>query len=312
MVDKTGTLTEGQPLLLAIALAPGAALDEVRLLALTAGAEEGSEHPLAGAVLRAAGARGIVVPAAAAFEAVPGRGVRATVDGRAIVAGSPRFVREAGIAVDDEALAVARDRAATPVAVAVDGVLAGVLAIGDAPREGAAAVVRALGAAGIEVVMLSGDGRGPAEAVAAALGITRVEAEALPADKAARIAALRAEGRQVAMVGDGVNDAPALAAADVGVAMGSATDVAAASAEVVLLRDDLGALAAAVHVARRTRRVVRENLVWALGYNVLMIPAAAGALIPLGGPALSPMLASAAMAGSSLAVVANSLRLRRA
>jgi Cu+-exporting ATPase len=310
VVDKTGTLTEGQPLVLAIEAATG--WDEARLLALAAGAEEGSEHPLAGAVLRAAGARGVVTPPATAFEAVPGRGVRATVEGHAVVAGSPRFVREAGVVVDDAALAGVRARAATPVVVAVDGAVAGVLAIGDAPRAGAVEVVRELRDGGIEVVMLTGDARAPAEAVAATLGVARVEAEALPADKAARVQALRGEGRRVAMVGDGVNDAPALAAAEVGVAMGSATDVAAASAEVVLLRDELGALAAAVRVARRTLRVVRENLWWALGYNVVMIPAAAGALVPLGGPALSPMLASAAMAGSSVAVVMNSLRLRRA
>ena len=288
-VDKTGTLTEGQPFVTS-------GLGDDRVLALVAGAEEGSEHPLAGAFLRAAGARGVAVAKATAFLATPGRGVVATVEGHEVVVGSPRFVRERGIAVD-----AAPPPGATPVVAAIDGEVAAVYAVGDHPRAGAREAVAALAALGVEVVMLTGDARPVAERVAADLGIGRVIAEALPADKAAALAGL---GR-VAMVGDGVNDAPALAAADVGVAMGSATDVATSSAAVVLLRDDLGALAAAIALARRTMRIVRENLAWAFAYNAIAIPAAVAG-------ALTPMLASGAMAFSSLGVVLNSLRLKAA
>jgi P-type Cu+ transporter len=301
VLDKTGTLTEGKPDLIVTDASPGPG--DARVLALVAGAEEGSEHPLAGAFLRAAGAHGVGVPAATAFAAIPGRGVVATVDGHEVVVGSPRLVSERGVAVDAARLDPVTARGLTPVVAAIDGELAAVYGIGDAPRAGATDAVAALGARGVSVVMLTGDAVAVAERVSAELGISAVIAETLPADKAEHVTRLRAGGRRVAMVGDGVNDAPALAAADVGVAMGSASDVATESAEVVLLRDDLGALTASVLLARRTRSVIRQNLFWAFSYNVVALPIAAAGL-------LSPMIASAAMALSSVSVVLNSLRLR--
>jgi Cu+-exporting ATPase len=304
-VDKTGTLTEGRPDLVSTEvvgdLAALGIADEDALLALVASAEEPSEHPLAGAFLRAAGARGVVVRPPDSFAATPGRGVVATVGGREVAVGSPAFLAERGVVVDAVSVPA---RGATPVAAAVDGAAAALYALGDEPRPDARAAVAALRGMGIEVVMITGDARAAAARVAQEVEVSRVLAETLPAEKAARVRALREEGRRVAMVGDGVNDAPALAAADVGVAMGSATDVAAVSAEVVLLRDRLSGLAGAVGLARRTLRIVRENLFWAFAYNVVALPVAAAGL-------LSPMLASAAMSLSSVSVVMNSLRLRR-
>jgi P-type Cu+ transporter len=302
VVDKTGTLTEGQPQLLAIHPLGGG--DERRLLALVAAAEEGSEHPLAGAFLRAAGERAVAVPAAAGFVATPGRGVCAEVEGHQVVVGSPRFLAEQGSPAPAERVAELGAQGLTAVVAAIDGAAAAVFGLGDAPRPGAAEAVRRLRARGIEVVMLTGDSRAVAAQVAAELGITRVVAETLPEAKADEVAALRQAGRRVAMVGDGVNDAPALAAAQVGIAMGSAADIAAESAGVVLLRDDLPALAGTVALARRTLRTIRQNLFWAFAYNVVALPIAAAGL-------LSPMLAGAAMSLSSVSVVLNSLRLRR-
>ena len=309
VIDKTGTLTEGRPEVVVADVSPGRDADEV--LALTAGAEQGSEHPIAGAFLREAGARGIAVPAVARSEITPGRGIVAAVQGREVTVGSPRFARERGVALDEARVATIAERGLTVAVAAVDGTVAAVYGIGDHPRRGAREAIARLRARGIEVVMLTGDARPVAERVAAEIGVARVITEALPEDKAREVAALRAAGRRVAMVGDGVNDAPALAGADLGIAMGSAADVAAESAEVVLLRDDLGSLAAAVELARRTVATIRQNLVWAFAYNVAALPVAAGALYPATGWLLSPMLASAAMVMSSLSVVLNSLRLRR-
>jgi P-type Cu+ transporter len=309
VLDKTGTLTEGQPQLVAAEVGDGWSEDEV--LALAAAAEQGSEHPIAGAFLRAAGARGIAVPHAEEFEAVPGRGVVARVGGREVAVGSPRFARERAATVDDARVAALADRGLSVAVAVVDGAVAALFGVGDHPRPGAPAAIARLRAAGIETVMLTGDARPVAARVAAEVGIDRVVADALPEDKGREVAALRAARRRVAMVGDGVNDAPALAAADLGIAMGSAADVAAQSAAVVLLRDDLAALAGAVAMARRTLATIRQNLVWAFAYNVAALPVAAGILYPVTGWRLSPMLASAAMVLSSLSVVLNSLRLRR-
>jgi len=309
VLDKTGTLTEGRPDLVAVDVVGGRS--DAELLALVASAEEASEHPLAGAFLRAAGARGIAVRHADTFMSSPGRGIVATVAGHEVAVGSPTFLRERGVAIDPARLDALTSGGATPVAAAVDGTLAALYALGDRARPGSRAAVAALHAAGLETVMITGDSRAAAERVAADLGITRTVSETMPQDKAARVQQLRRDGRRVAMVGDGVNDAPALAAADVGVAMGSAADVAAVGADIVLLRDDVSGLSGSVALARRTLRIIRENLFWAFSYNVLALPIAAGALYPSTGWLLSPMLASAAMSLSSLSVVLNSLRLRR-
>jgi len=308
VVDKTGTLTEGRPDIVAVDLI--GEWSEPDLLVLVASAEEPSEHPLAGAFLRAAGARGLTVRPPDTFESTPGRGIAATVAGRSVMVGSPAYLRERGIPLDDDRVAATSATGATPVAAAVDGALAALYGLGDHARAGARAAIAELGVAGIDVVMLTGDARGAAERVAAELGITRVVSETMPGDKAARVEELRRAGRRVAMVGDGVNDAPALAVADVGVAMGTAADVATASADVVLRRDELSGLSGAIALARRTVRVVRQNLFWAFLYNVVSLPIAAGVAYPWTGWLLSPMLASAAMSLSSLSVVLNSLRLR--
>ncbi|MCC6521881.1 MAG: copper-translocating P-type ATPase [Polyangiaceae bacterium] len=304
--DKTGTLTEGRPTLRALLpREPGAGADDA-LLATTAAAQRGSEHPLARAVLSAAAERGLRVAAPTSFRALPGRGVTATVADRDLSVGSPRFMDELGVDRAPLAEAARRHEAAgdTVVWVAADGVLCGALAIGDRVRDGAAAAVRALERQGIETVLLTGDNARAASTVGTELGIANVVAEVLPEDKARTVAALRGAGRVVAMVGDGVNDAPALAAADVGFALATGTDVAMHTAAVTLMRADPALVADAISVSRATLRKIRQNLFWAFGYNVVGIPLAALGL-------LTPVLAGAAMALSSVSVVGNALLLRR-
>jgi len=301
--DKTGTLTEGRPTVREVLALDG---DEGRLLALAAAAQRGSEHPLARAILLAAAERGVAVDSPHDFRALPGRGVEATVGGSRIRVGSPRFLDELGL---ERAPLASRAEAheaagATVVWVAADERLLGAIAIGDRLRAGAATAVARLRARGITTVLLTGDNRRAAAAVARELGIERVRAELGPEDKAREVAALRAGGAGVAMVGDGVNDAPALAAADVGFAMASGTDVAMHTAGVTLVRADPALVADAVSVSRATVRKIRQNLAWAFGYNVVGIPLAA-----LG--YLTPVLAGAAMALSSVSVVASALLLRR-
>ncbi len=309
--DKTGTLTEGRPRLTDLVAAEGFAADEV--LALAAAAEARSEHPLARAILAEAAARGLTLAAAEDASALPGRGLSARVGGRDVLIGNARALSEAGI--DPAPLLPEAQRLAalarTPVLVAVDGRPAALLAVADPVKTGARAAIAALHDMGVRTAMISGDTRATAEAIAAALGIDRVEAEVLPEGKVAAVGALKAEGT-AAFVGDGINDAPALAAADIGIAMGTGTDVAMEAAEVVLMTGDPAAVADAVRLSRATMRNIRQNLFWAFGYNVLLIPVAAGALYPLNGMLLSPMLAAGAMALSSVFVVTNALRLRRA
>jgi Cu+-exporting ATPase len=305
VLDKTGTLTEGRPVVERIV---AGALPEDRLLALAAAAEGGSEHPLARAVIEAARARGLQQLEATRFAATAGGGIEARVDGSAVLVGNRAFLERSGVAVPANALDGSE---MTEIHVAADGTWAGGLGLADQVRPEAAEVVRALELSGLEVVMLTGDGEGPARRVADRLGIRRVVASVRPEGKAHVIRTLRSEGRHVAMVGDGVNDAPALAEATLGVAMGGGTDVAAAAADITLLRSDLRGLAHALGLARRTMAVVRQNLVWAFLYNVVGIPLAAGALYGVTGWLLSPMFASLAMSFSSTAVLANSLRLRR-
>ena len=303
--DKTGTLTEGHPALLACDPAPGHTADEV--LALAAAVQSGSEHPLARAVVTAQAAAATTGPmrAAADIRALPGQGVEGVLDGRRLVLGNARLVREAG--VDMAPLA---DRAASLAAegrtlawLAGDAVLIGLLAFGDAVRPGAAATVATLRGEGRRVVLLTGDSAAAARTTARAVGIDAVEAEALPADKAARVAALRTAG-PVAMVGDGVNDAAALAAADLGIAMAGGTDAAAAAAGITLMRPDPALVPAALDIAARTVGRIRLGLFWAFAYNVVGIPLAALGF-------LSPVVAGAAMAASSVSVIGSALLLRR-
>jgi len=308
--DKTGTLTRGEPEVVAVATT--GTLDEDEVLQLVAGAEGDSEHPLAQAVVRAAAQRGLRPPRAAAFEAVPGHGLLATVEHRRLAVGNARLLEREG--VDTGPLAAqAADLAGqgrTSVLVAVDGRAAAVLAVADAPRETAAAAVAALRELGVRPVMLSGDSRATAERIAAELGIDDVIADVLPADKAATVAALQREGRRVAMVGDGVNDAPALAQADVGIAIGTGTDVAVETADVVLMRSDPLDVATALVISRATKRKMRQNLAWAVGYNSLALPVAAGVFAPLGF-VLRPEIGAISMAGSSVIVALNAVALKR-
>jgi P-type Cu+ transporter len=308
VLDKTGTITHGRPAVTSIDALPGVTEDE--LLRVAASAERGSEHPLAAAIVREAAERGIDLSDATAFEATAGRGVRATVGGASVLVGTPAFLVDAG--ADTTTLESVDLGTATGAWVARDGRAIGIIGLADTVKPGAAEAVERLTKAGIEVWLLTGDRRATAEAVGVRVGIgpERIVAEVLPADKAAAVERLQRDGATVAMVGDGINDAPALAQADLGIAIGTGADVAVQASDVTLVRDDLGAVPAAVRLSRATMRTIRQNLVWAFGYNVLLIPVAAGLLYPLAGLLLTPALAAGAMALSSVSVVLNSLRLR--
>jgi len=309
--DKTGTITKGEPTVTDVNPAPG--FTDLDVLGLAASAEKASEHPLADAVVRAAEVRGAALSPVDGFQAEPGHGVTATAAGRTILVGSARYLAAHGI--DATPGAAGADRLAeagkTAVLVAVDGRYAGALAVADVVRESSAAAVVALRRMGIAAVMLTGDSRKVADAIAREAGIERVIAETRPEDKAAEVWRLQVGGHRVAMVGDGINDAPALAQADLGIAVGTGTDVAIESAGVVLMRGDLMGVATAIALSRATMRTIRQNLFWAFGYNVLGIPVAAGLLHAFGGPLLSPMVAAGAMSLSSVSVVMNALRLKR-
>ncbi|HEX7439711.1 MAG TPA: copper-translocating P-type ATPase, partial [Caldimonas sp.] len=306
--DKTGTLTEGRPTLVSIEAAPGHGVGEV--LRMSAALQSSSDHPLALAVLQKARAEGIALPAADAAKALPGRGVEATVEGRTLALGSARLLQELGVdATPLAAAAQALEGAGRTVswlvrADAAKPELLGLLAFGDAIKPTARLAIARLQALGIATLMLTGDNPGSAQAVARELGIDQFRAGVLPADKAAVLQELRAQGQVVAMVGDGINDAPALAAADVGIAMSTGTDVAMAAAGITLMHGDPGRVADAIDISRRTYAKIRQNLGWAFAYNVLGIPLAAFGL-------LSPVIAGAAMAASSVSVVSNALWLRR-
>jgi P-type Cu2+ transporter len=308
--DKTGTLTRGEPEVVAIAVSDGTSEDE--LLALVAAAEADSEHPLAEAIVKAARDRELDVPRADGFEAVPGHGARATVAGRRLLIGNARLLEGERVSLYSlnaraEELA---DEGRTVVQVAIDDRAAGLIAIADAPRDTAADAVRALHDLGVRTVMLSGDSWSTARRIAGEVGIDEVIAEVLPADKATKVAELQAAGRKVAMVGDGVNDAPALAQADVGIAIGTGTDVAVETADVVLMRSDPLDVATAITISRGTLRKMRQNLAWAVGYNSLAIPIAAGVLEPIGF-ILRPEVGAISMSGSSVIVAVNALALKR-
>lgn len=312
VVDKTGTLTEGKPAVIAVIPAQGH--DESELLRLAAAVEQASEHPLARAIVEAANRRGISPPKVEEFDSPTGRGALGTVEGKAVLLGNARFLEEnsvpiANLAQDAERM---REDGATAIFIAVDGRASGVFAIADPVKETTPEALDALKAAGVKTVMLTGDNWTTARAVARRLGIDDVEAEVLPEQKSAVVQRYKAAGRTVAMAGDGVNDAPALAAADVGIAMGGGTDVAMESAGVTLLKGDLTGIVRARRLSQATMSNIRQNLFFAFIYNALGVPIAAGALYPVFGLLLSPIIAAAAMALSSVSVISNAARLRRA
>ena len=312
VLDKTGTITRGQPSVVAVQPVPGTTEED--LLRLATAAERGSEHPLAEAIVRLATERGVESPTATEFASVSGGGVRAMIDGRPTLVGNERLLTEDSVDVLPLA-GLAQEAAAaghTPVLVAVEGRAIGLLAIADTVKPESAEAVRRLHDAGLEVWMLTGDRAAVAEAIGASVGIAsdRILAEVRPGEKADKVRELQAAGALVAMVGDGINDAPALAQSDLGVAIGTGADVAIEASEITLIGDDLRAVPAAIRLSRATMRTIRQNLAWAFGYNLVLIPVAAGALFPLTGWLLSPALAAGAMALSSVSVVTNSLRLR--
>jgi P-type Cu+ transporter len=311
VLDKTGTITAGRPALTDVR--PAGAWGEEELLSVVAAAEADSEHPLGAAIVAAARHRGLALATAAGFDSVTGKGVQATVDGHAILAGNSRLLAGAGISTAelDPVAAGLSAQGKTPVLAAIDGVPAGVLAVADPVKDDSAAAIAALRRLGIEVIVLTGDGARTARAIAVQVGVGRVVAEVLPDHKADQIRLLQAQNRTVGMVGDGINDAPALAAADVGLAIGTGTDVAIEAADITLISGSLAGVVTAIELSRATMRNIRQNLFFALAYNAIGIPLAAGVLYPFFGIQLSPVIAAAAMAASSLSVVTNANRLRR-
>ena len=314
VLDKTGTVTEGKPTVTDLVLAPNAPRDRDTVLRLTASLEASSEHPLAEAIVRAARDGGLSLEAVEGFQSVTGRGAQGVVGDAALAVGNAAFLGDWGVStetLDADATRLAAE-GKTAMFVAIDGALAGLIAVADPIRSSSVDAIRRLKAMGLTVVMLTGDHERTANAIGARAGVDRVVAGVLPDGKVAEVKRLQAQGAVVAMVGDGINDAPALAQADVGMAIGSGTDVAMEAGDLVLMRGDLMGVVRAVALARRTMRTMRQNLFWAFIYNVIGIPIAAGALYPAFGLQLSPILASAAMAFSSVSVVSNSLRLRQA
>jgi Cu+-exporting ATPase len=311
VVDKTGTLTEGKPRL--ISVIPVRGQDEIELLLLAASLERGSEHPLAEAIVKGAEERGVKLAETREFRSITGKGVVGSADGKNVALGNAKLLEELNIKAGElwgqsEEL---RKEGQTVMYVVVDGAIAGLLGVADPVKQSTPEAIELLHEDGIKIVMLTGDNRTTAEAVAKRLGIDQIQAEVLPEQKVEVVKRLQAEGRMVAMAGDGVNDAPALAQAHVGIAMGTGTDVAMESAGVTLVKGDLRGIAKARRLSRGTMRNIRENLFFAFVYNVLGIPIAAGALYPFSGMLLSPVIASVAMTFSSVSVISNALRLNK-
>ena len=311
ILDKTGTLTQGKPVVTDLVPANGTEPDQ--LLSLAAAAERGSEHPLGEAIVAAAREKGLELAEPKEFAAVPGHGIEATVDGQRLVLGNQKLMSDRGYSLDGlaEKATSLSDGGKTPMFVALDGHMAGIVAVADTVKPGSKEAVAELKRLGIEVAMLTGDNKRTAEAIARQLGIDRVLAEVLPEQKAGEVKKLQAEGKIVAMVGDGINDAPALAQANVGIAIGTGTDVAMEASDITLISGDLRGVVTAIRLSRRTMRTIKQNLFWAFFYNVILIPLAAGAWYPFFGIMLNPIFSGVAMAMSSVSVVSNSLRLRR-
>jgi len=309
--DKTGTITEGKPTVTDV-LVPGGA-DPNELLQIAASAEKGSEHPLGQAIVQGAQDKGMGLLKVDNFEAITGRGIQGTVSGRAVLAGNRKLMDEKSISLvgwEDTSDRLAEE-GKTPMYIAIDKNLAGIIAVADVVKPSSRAAIESLHSMGIEVAMITGDNKKTAASIARQVGIDRVLAEVLPQDKSNEVKKLQSEGKKVAMVGDGINDAPALAQADIGIAIGSGTDVAMESADIVLMRSDLMDVSTAVNLSKKTIRNIKQNLFWAFGYNVIGIPIAAGLLYLFGGPLLNPIFAAAAMSLSSVSVLTNALRLKR-
>ncbi|GFZ31184.1 copper-translocating P-type ATPase [Clostridium zeae] len=307
--DKTGTITEGKPKVTDIVTVN---IEEDQLLTYAASAEKGSEHPLGEAIVTEAEDRGLEFKAIESFKAIPGKGIRVTIDGRSILLGNKKLFNDENIDIDvlEDNANVLSEQGKTPMFLSIDGQISGIVAVADTVKSNSKDAVKALHKMGIEVVMLTGDNKNTAEAIAKEVGIDRVVAEVMPEDKSNKIKEIQGEGKKVAMVGDGINDAPALAAADVGIAIGSGTDVAIESADVVLMRSDILDVITAIDLSKKTIRNIKQNLFWAFGYNTLGIPVAMGILYAFGGPLLNPMLAAFAMSFSSVSVLLNALRLK--
>ena len=311
ILDKTGTITHGKPVLTDVVTADG--VDEATLLRLAGGVERSSEHPLAAAIVEGAERRGLALPDPTAFAAIPGHGIEATVEGHALLLGNLKLMRDRGIPLDglDERATQLAGEGKTAMYVAIDSRPAGIVAVADTVKEDSRAAIQALTAMGLEVVMMTGDNERTGQAIARQVGIGRILAEVLPQDKAFNVQKLQLEGKTVAMVGDGINDAPALAQAHVGFAIGTGTDVAIAASDITLIKGSLRGVVTAIQISRATMRNVYQNLAGAFVYNVLGLPVALGLLYPFFGILLSPLLAALAMSFSSVTVITNANRLKR-